>query len=86
MRSVAFTLIVLLSLLGAATAVSLWTWHELHAVDIGWHGLVALGLGATVTFVLGAGLMALVFYSSRRGYDDRAHEADPLRARRRHEP
>jgi hypothetical protein len=86
MRTVAFTLIVLLSLLGATVAVSLWTWHELHAVDIGFHGLVALALGASVTFVLGAGLMALVFYSSRRGYDDRAHEADPLRARTRYEP
>jgi hypothetical protein len=28
------------------------------------------------TFLLGAGLMALMFLSSRRGYDERAHEAD----------
>ena len=83
MRTVALTVIVLLSLLGAAVAVSLWTWH---AVEIGRHGLIALALGAVVTFVVGAGLMALVFFSSRRGYDERAHDADPLRARGRREP
>ena len=86
MRTVALTVIVLLSLLGAAVAVSLWSWHELHAVEIGRHGLIALALGAVVTFVVGAGLMALVFFSSRRGYDERAHDADPLRARGRREP
>jgi hypothetical protein len=40
------------------------------------HGLVALTLGAVATFALGAGLMALVFFSNRRGYDDRAHRPD----------
>jgi hypothetical protein len=42
------------------------------------HGLVALGLGAVATFALGAGLMALVFFSNRRGYDERAHRSDDL--------
>lgn len=86
MRATAFTVIVLLGLLGAASAVSLWTWHELRAVEIGHHGLVALALGALATFVVGAGLMTLVFFSSRHGYDERAHEADPLRLRGRPEP
>jgi cation transporter-like permease len=30
----------------------------------------AMIVGATVTFLLGAGLMFLMFFSSRRGYDD----------------
>src|SRR5262249_31438585 len=30
----------------------------------------AMIVGATVTFILGVGLMSLIFYSSRRGYDD----------------
>ena len=85
MRTVALTLIVLLGLLGAAVAVAIWTWHELQGVEISGHGLLALGLGAVTTFVVGAGLMALVFFSSRRGYDERAHEADPLRAQERSE-
>jgi hypothetical protein len=35
------------------------------------HGWVALGLGTFVSLALGGGLMALVFYSSRKGFDDR---------------
>ncbi len=35
-----------------------------------WHGWLALGLGAGLTMALGVGLMALVFFSARRGYDD----------------
>jgi hypothetical protein len=34
------------------------------------HGYVALGLGVVLSLVLGGGLMALAFFSSRRGYDD----------------
>ena len=75
MRS-AGTLIVLLGLLAASTGVALWAWHEMGDVAISRHGLIALGLGVVATFLLGAGLMALVFFSARRGYDDRAHEAE----------
>jgi hypothetical protein len=34
------------------------------------NGMTALILGGIGTLALGGGLMALVFYSSRRGYDD----------------
>ncbi|QAU45236.1 hypothetical protein [Bradyrhizobium guangzhouense] len=33
-------------------------------------GFVALVLGVVFSLVIGAGLMALVFYSSRKGYDE----------------
>ena len=33
-------------------------------------GYVALVLGVVFSLVIGAGLMALVFYSSRKGYDE----------------
>jgi hypothetical protein len=33
-------------------------------------GYIALVAGVTVSVVVGVGLMALVFYSSRHGYDD----------------
>jgi hypothetical protein len=75
MRS-AFPIIVLLGLLAASAAVAFWVWQEIGEVEIGAHGLIAIGLGAGLTFLLGAGLMALMFFSARRGYDDRAHEAD----------
>jgi len=35
------------------------------------HGWIALGLGTFFSLAIGGGLMALVFYSARKGYDDR---------------
>jgi hypothetical protein len=35
------------------------------------HGWIALGLGTVLSLALGAGLMALVFHSAHKGYDDR---------------
>lgn len=35
------------------------------------HGWIALGLGTFISLALGAGLMALVFHSAHKGYDDR---------------
>jgi hypothetical protein len=34
------------------------------------HGWIALTLGTLLSLALGGGLMALVFYSARKGYDD----------------
>ena len=36
------------------------------------HGWIALGLGCGLSLIVGGALMALVFHSSRHGYDDRA--------------
>jgi hypothetical protein len=72
------TVAVLLGLLGATVGVAFWAWQEMGEVEIGRHGLIALGLGALVTFALGAGLMALVFFSNRHGYDDQAYRQDDL--------
>ena len=77
MRS-ALSVILLIALLAATAGVAFWAWSEIGEVEIGWHGLIALGLGAVLTFLLGAGLMALMFLSSRRGYDDRAHDSERL--------
>ena len=67
------TVILVLALGGllvAALAVTLFLWLDLGEVDIGIHGMIAMGLGIVLTLGLGVGLMALVFYSSRHGYDD----------------
>ena len=74
-RSV-FTLIVLLGLLILAAGTGFWAWREIGSVEIGMHGWIALGLGAGLTFLVGAGLMALMFFSSRSGHDE---AADPFR-------
>jgi hypothetical protein len=48
-------------------------WNELGASEISLAGWLALGGGVVVTLTLGCGLMALMFFSNRRGYDYRAH-------------
>ena len=61
----AFTLIVLIGLLILAIVIGFWAWQQIGSVEIGTHGWIALGLGAVLTFMVGAGLMgaeiALVF-------------------------
>jgi hypothetical protein len=64
---------VLLGLLAATATVMLWAWQEMGDVAISGHGLLALGLGIGASLVVGVGLMVLIFFSHRRGYDDEAH-------------
>jgi len=72
MRPSVLLAVVLGTLLVATAAVSLWVWDELGSTEIGVQGYIALSLGAVATLVIGGGLMGLVFYSSRHGYDERA--------------
>lgn len=41
------------------------------------NGWIALGLGTVFSLGLGVGLMALMFYSSRKGFDDRIERDTP---------
>ncbi len=41
------------------------------------HGWIALSLGTFLSLALGGGLMALVFHSARKGYDERADYRPP---------
>jgi hypothetical protein len=52
----------------SAVAASLWA--EVGDVEISTGRWIAMVLGVLVTLAVGIGLMALVFISSRRGYDD----------------
>ena len=71
----AFLLAVALgSILLLAVILGLRSWISLAEVDLGFHGMVALVLGVALSLALGIGLMGLVFYSNRSGYDERAHE------------
>lgn len=65
--------LVLGGLLAAAAVMSARLWLSMDNA-VGAHGWAALIIGAVLTFVVGAGLMALVFYSSRRGYDEDERE------------
>jgi hypothetical protein len=61
---------VLAALLVAAAGGAFYVWEGIGAVDIGTNGLIALALGVGFSLALGIGLMRLVYYSSRRGFDD----------------
>ena len=63
----------LLALVVAAIFVGYSGWTAQSDVEMPVSAYVALGLGTFVTLLVGCGLMALVFYSSRKGYDDAAH-------------
>ena len=45
-------------------------WIGIGDSEISGAGWLAMGLGVIVTLALGIGLMALVFISNRRGYDE----------------
>lgn len=59
----------LLGLLALTVAFAIYIWIELGDVPISVNGLIAMGVGAFVSVALGAGLMWLVFKSSRDGFD-----------------
>ena len=65
-----FIAAALLGLLTLAGFGAYQTWSAMGDVTISTNGWIALGLGALATLLLGAGLMFLVFFSSRHGYDD----------------
>jgi hypothetical protein len=64
---------VTISVLLVLLVVSLWygvhVWTSMPGVHMSGWGWFNLVLGVIVTIGLGAGLMALVFYSSRHDYD-----------------
>ena len=71
-------IVALVVMLGVAVAFSWHIWTSVGAADssgglaMSGNGMAALVIGGIGTLALGGGLMALVFYSSRRGYDDAA--------------
>jgi hypothetical protein len=67
-----FIVIALLALLAAALYYAFGIWNALETADMpGWM-YVAMAGGVLFSLLVGCGLMALVFYSSRHGYDERA--------------
>ncbi|MEA3026906.1 MAG: hypothetical protein QOF91_2191 [Alphaproteobacteria bacterium] len=72
----AFVVIALMALLAASIFYAYGIWTTLGAADLpGWMYAAMIG-GVVFSLLVGGGLMALVFYSSRAGYDDRASHND----------
>ena len=62
-------ILILLGLLGWAGWYAQDAWNAMRGVKMSPLGWLFMVLGAVVTFLVGAGLMALVFYSSRHDMD-----------------
>jgi Ni/Fe-hydrogenase subunit HybB-like protein len=63
-------IIALLAILAGAVFVGHYGWISAGNVTMPAWGWLMMGLGIIVTLVVGCGLMALVFYSHRAGFDD----------------
>ena len=67
---VAILVIALFALLALSVWFAAYAWTHLGGDPVPTYGYVAIAGGVLISLVVGGGLMALVFYSSRHGYDD----------------
>jgi hypothetical protein len=67
---VLYVAVPLLALLGFSVWFAIVAWERLGGDAIPAYGYVAIAGGVLVSLLVGGGLMALVFYSNRHGYDD----------------
>lgn len=66
-----FALIAALGgLLIAAVWFAVYSWNAIEGPPIPFEGYVTMTFGVIFSLVVGIGLMALLFYSSRHGYDE----------------
>ena len=70
----ALVIVGLLVMLGVTVGWAIWGWQQTAGTAMGFHGWLAMILGIVFTLVVGCGLMALMFYSSRHGYDEAASD------------
>jgi len=66
----ALLVIALLALLALALWFAVSAWIHLAGDEIPLYGYLAIAGGVLFSLLVGGGLMALVFYSNRHGYDD----------------
>jgi hypothetical protein len=67
--------VVLIAILAAAMWYAASAWFAISGPPMPAVGYVAMTFGVVVSLVVGIGLMALLFYSSRHGYDE-PHPSD----------
>jgi hypothetical protein len=65
-------IVFLLALLGGVGYFA-WSGLAMPGEAMPTQGYVALAIGVVFSLVVGVGLMALLFFSSRRGYDEPPH-------------
>ncbi|SRR6266446_1815884 len=60
--------VALVGVLGASVWFAFYGWNLTDA-KVSTSGMISLALGVVISMVLGGGLMALVFWSNKKGYD-----------------
>lgn len=60
----------LLGLLAFAVWYAIRVWSDVGPTEMNVHGYLALVLMIVFSLLVGVGLMALVYFSNRRGYDE----------------
>jgi hypothetical protein len=65
-----------LLLVASLVFIGLYAWFSFGDMAMTAGGYVALALGSIGTIALAVGLMSLVFFSNRYGYDERAGRGD----------
>jgi hypothetical protein len=68
----------LLGLLAGSMWFAVHTWMSVEGPPMPTAGYIAMTLGVIFSVVIGSGLMGLIFYSSRHGYDEPSREVPPL--------
>ena len=69
-RTTIATVVLLLAFLGVSTWWAVHTWMGAEGGQISGHGWTAIVLTVVFSLAVGFGLMGLLFYSRRHGYDE----------------
>ena len=79
MKNILLLIVFALSILIVITFFAIDLWLKMSDVEISDNGMTAIFIGAFFTILLGSGLMALTFFSSRYGFDDQVdHDLERL--------
>jgi hypothetical protein len=70
-----------LLIVGSLVAIGLYAWFSFGDMAMTTSGYIALALGVIGTMALAIGLMSLVFFSNRSGYDAQVGRRDQERGR-----
>ena len=66
-------IVPLVGLLAVALWFAVYSWNAIEGPPMPTGGYVAMWLGVVFSLLIGCGLMRLLFYSSRHGYDAPPH-------------
>jgi hypothetical protein len=67
-------IVPLVAILAAAGWYAARAWTSVQAPPMPLNGYIAMTLGVVFSLVVGCGLMALLFYSNRHGYDEISYD------------